>query len=279
MQKRKLDLAKAFGEYLHVDSSEKILTFKTQIFSDLELPTKRLPLIIYAASMNGSSWENVILFDSLTKAGYAVAAISSVGKYPGFMSAAVDLDEQVQDILFTKKKMKELSFIDTNKIGLLSWSLGGSATTKAAMLSNDFKCLVSFDGTEIHYYGFDTAWDKQYKEIMTIAPFKPEAINIPYMFLSSEHPKKFDSIYSFPQHISSKDNYFFQFNGGVHENFSSIITVAKSVAPKLGNIDSSRHEIICGLTTTFFNQYLKKSNSITTADYISKLIGDKPKIF
>lgn len=272
-------LAKAFGEYLHVDSSEKILTYKTHIFSNLNLPAKKHPLIIYAASMNGSSWDNPILFDSLTKAGYVVAAISSVGKYPGFMSAAIDLDEQVQDILFAKQKMKKLSFIDTTKIGLLSWSLGGSSITKAAMLSNDFKCLLSFDGTEIHYYGLDTAWDKQYKEITTIAPFKPEAINIPYMYLSSEHPKKFDSIYLFPKYINSKVKYFLQFNRGIHENFSSIVTVAKSVDSKLGNVDSSRHEMICSLTLTFFNQYLKKSNSISTDDYISKLVTEKPGFF
>src|SRR5882762_5476955 len=133
--------------------------------------------------MNGSSWENFILFDSLTKQGYAIAAVSSVGKYPGFMTDPVDLEEQVQDILFACKKMKSQSFIDTNKIGLLSWSLGGTAICKAAMLSNDFRCLLSFDGTEIHYYGFDTAWDKQYNEIMTIPPFRPGSISIPYMYL------------------------------------------------------------------------------------------------
>ncbi|MEP7141752.1 MAG: hypothetical protein ABI707_02720 [Ferruginibacter sp.] len=271
-------LAKIFGDYLHADSS-KILAYKTAIFKDIRVPEKKLPLIIYAAGMNGSSWENPILFDSLTKAGYVVAAISSVGKFPGFMSGAVDLDEQVEDILFAKQKMAALPFIDTSKIGLLSWSLGGSAISKAAMISKDFKCLLSFDGTEIHYYGFDTAWDNEYNVMKLIPPFNPASINIPYLYLSSEHPKKIDSIYILPAHIISPDKYFLQFKNGTHEDFSSLITIGKNVTPGLGNIDSSRHQVVCGLTLTFFNQYLKQSNTVTTADYINKLVAGKPGFY
>jgi hypothetical protein len=273
------DLAKAFAEYLHVDSASKLLSYKTGIYSDLELPADKHSLIIYAAGMNGSSWENEILFDSLAKAGYVVAAISSVGKYPGYMSSAPDLDEQVQDILYAKKIVSQLSFIDSSRIGLLSWSLGGSAITKAAMLSNDFKCLLSFDGTEIHHYGSDTAWDKEFNEIMAIAPNDPGTIHIPYMYLSSEHPKNIDSVYNLQEHTNSKEKYFLQFNGGTHEDFSSIITSAKNAAPKLGNIDSGRNEIICRLTLNFFNQYIGQKNSIPVSEYIDKLVAEKPRNF
>ena len=272
-------LARDIAEYFHIDSFPQLLSYKTRIYQDLSLPEKKFPLIIYAAGMNGSSWENVVLFDSLTKAGYVVASISSVGKFPGFMTEAVDLAEQVQDILFAKQEMKKFPFIDSNSIGLLSLSLGGSAMTKAAMLSNDFNCLLSLDGTEIHYYGFDTAWDQQFKQIMKIYPFSPESIHVPYMYLSSEHPKKIDSIYIFPDHVSSKEKYFFQFNGGEHEDFSSLFNIAKSVNPKLGNIDSGRHEIICGLALSFFNQYLKGSGDTKVSDKIDELVTTKPRKF
>ncbi len=42
--------------------------------------------------------KNPVLFDSLTKAGYADNAISSVGKFSGFI-LGVDMNEQVQDNL------------------------------------------------------------------------------------------------------------------------------------------------------------------------------------
>lgn len=278
-RKTSVSLAGAFAEYLHLDSPSRILNYRTSIFPGLKLPAEKFPLIIYAAGMNGSSWENAVLFDSLARHGYVVAAVSSVGKFPGFMSEAVDLGEQVQDILFACKKMKAQSFIDTAKIGLLSWSLGGTAIVKAAMLSSDFRCLLSFDGTEIHYYGFDTAWDKEYNTIMSIPPFSPGNISIPYMYLSSEHPKKVDSIYVFPKHVHSADVYFLKLNHAIHEDFSSLPTIVKSVEPRLGNTDSSRHQTICRLALGFFDQYLKKSDTVSVQQMIRQLVDSRPGDF
>lgn len=278
-KKLSLDVAKATADYLHVDSANKYLIYKTGIFNSLKNPEKRLPLIIYAAGMNGSSWENVILFDSLAKAGYVVAAISSVGKFPGYMSTPGDLNEQVEDILWVKNRLSELSFVDTSKIGLLSWSLGGSAIGKAAMLSNSFKCLLSFDRTEIHYYGFNKEWDKDFDEILNIAPYRPAAINIPYMYLSGQHPTNIDSIYNIMTAVSSKDKYFLKFNKGTHEDFSSIIAIAKEIAPELGNIDNDRHKIIIDLSLTFFDQYLNNNKTKTISSCISKLVKEHPTLY
>lgn len=275
-KKASMMLARIFADYLHLDSASRILNYRTGIYADLALPEQKHPLIIYAAGMNGSSWENAILFDSLTKAGYVVAAISSVGIFPGFMSGPGDLDEQVQDILFVKEKMKGFPFIDTDKIGLLSWSLGGSAITKAAMLSTDFKCLLSFDGTEIHYYGFNKPWDKDYDSIMKIAPFRPADIHIPYMYLSGEHPSKVDSIYNIMTYVNSADKYFLKFIKGTHEDFSSLITIVKSVGPQLGNIDDNRHQVVCSLTQTFFDQYLDHKKTVSVAEYIAGLARSHP---
>ena len=275
-KKTSMELAKAFAGYLHVDSAAKMLSYKTGIYNNLKQPVERLPLIVYAAGMNGSSWDNVILFDSLAKKGFVVASVSSVGKFPGYMTAAVDLDEQVRDILFAIDRMKKLPYTDASKIGLLSWSLGGSAITKVAMLSSEIKCLLSFDGTEIHYYGFDRDWDKEFNEIKTIAPFTPAAITVPYMYLSSEHPANIDSIYSLPQHVSSTEKYFLKFRNGIHENFSSIVSIANAVDPKPNNMDSGRHEIICNLTAAFFDQYLKQDKSANTKQYLQHLVALSP---
>lgn len=185
------------------------------------------------------------------------------------------MEEQVDDILYTINKMKTYDFIDTNKIGLLSWSLGGTAIAKAAMIAPDVKCLLSYDGTEIHYFGYDTAWDAQYKQIMNIPPYKPGAITIPYMYLSSEHPKDVDSVYIFPDHIASKDKYFVKFNNAIHENFSSLPVLAKTADAKVSNVDSGRSSIITKFTITFFDQYLKQNN-VSIKDSIEKVMAEKP---
>jgi hypothetical protein len=147
------------------------------------------------------------------------------------MSTPEDLDEQVRDIMFVKRKMKLLSFIDNSKIGLLSWSMGGSASTKAAMLSNDFKCILSYDGTEIHYYGNDKDWDRNFDQIKNIPPFIPERISIPYMYLSSERSGSRDSVYVFPNHINSAVKFYLELKGATHESFSAIFPVAKAAEP------------------------------------------------
>ncbi len=283
-RKTSQEIAGMITGYLHAESVSKLLGYRMDIYKGLRTPAEKSPLIIYASSMNGSSWENAVLFDTLAKHGYVVAAISSVGKYPGYMSEAVDLGEQVGDILFAKKVMSQFSYIDTSRIGLLSWSLGGTAATKAAMLSNDFKALLSCDGTEIHYYGADTAWDRQYKQITGIPPFAPGRISIPYLYLSSQHPEKVDSIYALPSHVQSRDKYFLRLNKSIHEDFSSIVTVAKAITPELSDVDSSRHALVCGLATAFFDQYLKpgdagSSDILTTGEYINRLLKDKPASF
>jgi hypothetical protein len=201
------DLARTFADYLKLDSPSQYIQYSTGIYSDLKLPAKKLPLIVYAAGMNGSSWENVVLFDSLCKAGYVVAAVSSVGLFPGFMSTGPDITEQVKDVLFAKDKISQLPFIDKNAIGFLSWSLGGSAVSKAAMISNDIKCILSFDGTEIHYYGVDSAWDTQFDEMLTLAPADASMIKVPYLYVSSDRPKA-DKMYNIFDHISSKGKIF-----------------------------------------------------------------------
>src|SRR2546423_1304329 len=52
-KKVSLELAKAFADYLHVDSASNFLNYKTEIFPDLKLPTHKFPLIVYACGMNG----------------------------------------------------------------------------------------------------------------------------------------------------------------------------------------------------------------------------------
>jgi hypothetical protein len=278
-RKTSLNIAASIAEYLGVSDPQKLIAFNTGIYSDLALPTEKFPLIIYAAGMNGSSWENPLLFDSLVSAGYIVAAVSSVGKFPGYMTAAEDLDEQVRDIMYAKKKLKSLPFIDGSKIGLMSWSMGGSAITKAAMLSNDFKCLLSFDGTEIHYYGNDTSWDREFDRIKQIPPFIPERITIPYLYLSSDRPDSKDSVYVLSSHIASTDNFYLKLKGAVHESFSSIIQIAKFTEPTTTKISGSHDAIVKNISLHFFDQYLKRKNGFSIKNKISEMIKTNPDLF
>jgi dienelactone hydrolase len=263
-------LADAFANYLHLDTADKILQYKTDIYSDLPLPTGKHPLIVYASSMNGSSWENAILFDSLTHQGYVVAAVSSVGLFPGVMTSAEDVDEQVDDVLYAVHKMKTFPFIDTAHVGLLGWSLGSTSTTKAAMLEN-FQCLASFDGTEIHYYGIDSAWDQVYDAVMQIPPFAPAKLTLPYLYLASERAET-GPVINLQKEAASKDKYYLQMKGATHEDFCTITGIINELSHRPEN----KYVQVCQLTTTFFNQYLKPESGANIGTTIQQLVSKNP---
>ncbi len=273
-KKTSVQIAQSFCQYYHIDTATRFLQYPLGIYSALALPEKKCPLIIYASSMNGSAFENPVLFDSLAQHGYVVAVVSSVGKYPGFMSEAVDVDEQVRDILFTIDKMKTMPYIDAEKIGIASWSLGGTTAMKAAMISTDIKCIASFDGTEIHAYGAgDTAWDKEYNDIRKLPPYTPKTIAVPYLYLRSEHPKKIDSIYNPVIQTVSTNKYFLKFKDAIHEDFSCFPVIAKQVQPTLKDIHTKYHADINKLTLLFFDEYLKKDAGKDVGACITKMVS------
>lgn len=260
------DIADMFSKYMKLGSAEQLLQFQTSIYRDLPLPENKYPLIIYAAGMNGSTWENAGLFDSLCKHGYVVAAVSSVGLFPGYMSSGPDITEQVNDILFTEKKIAEMPFIDRARIGLLSWSLGGTAITKAAMVNSNFKCLLSYDGTEIHRYGAEKDWDKIFDEMIALQPADPSAIKVPFMYLSSRG-KKVSNTYNIMDHIASKEKFFVKIDDGKHEDFSTVTDIAAKI--KHSQKELTKKKKIWDLTRIFFDQYLKGSPGASVKQYLS----------
>ena len=271
-------IADAMAQEFKLDSAARIFHYNTQVY-DAPLPAKdkrKYPVIIYAAGMNGSSWENVILFRQLVQQGYIVAAISSVGLYPGYMSTAEDVEEQVKDVLFTRQQLLQIPLADTSRIGLLSWSMGGSAISKAAMQSGDFKCLLSFDGTEIHRYGEQAEWDSMYNKMTRNSSTLPGKIKVPYCYLSSEHPPKVDSIYDIQQHSNAVPKYFMKIKNARHEDFSSMLAVAERVQPTLGDLDNGRAAVIESITSRFFDEYLKGNAAAGFGKHLDSLLTNDP---
>lgn len=274
--KTTLMFARMFCNYFHVNSVDRFLNYRFTIYRGLALPEEKHPLIIYAAGMNGSAWDNPVLFDSLANSGYVVASVSSVGKYPGYMSDPVDMNEQVQDILYTIRQMKKMPYVDSTKIGIVSWSMGGTAAAKAAMLTKDIKAIISYDGTDIHAYGPDKEWDSEYNQIIAIPPAGVQNITAPYMYLRSEHPNKIDSMYSVLAGASSKNKYFLKFTDAIHEDFSSLPIVMKGAEPALKTIHVNYAAAIVKLTRLFFDEYVKMDKKQDVGAYIAELEKTDP---
>ena len=138
------------------------------------------------------------------------------------------------------------------------------------MLSNDFKCILSYDGTEIHYYGNDSAWDDVYDAMKRIEPSNAAAIKIPYLYISSDR-KKAARMDNLLDSIASKEKYFVMITNGIHEDFSSIVTIANDVKPNRTGADPTKTDNIWNLTKAFFDKYLKGKPNARLEEMIDRL--------
>lgn len=232
-------------------------SLKTNSFVNAKPVHQRFPLILYLASFNGMSFENHLLFERLVKRGFVVAAVSSIGRYPGNMTMDVeDLLEQVEDAKFIIRKLKEEDFV-ANEVGLVGYSWGGLAAAMLGMEdSREIKAIVSLDGSEQFVYT-DREESEKLTKIRSSKFFKPEAFNAPFLYLDSdlnEMDNLPDSVYNVIDHIPN-DKCYLKINRSTHEDFSSLSVL------NLEHTGSTRYEIIQQLTIHYFLDKLKKELS------------------
>ncbi|MEM1407201.1 MAG: carboxypeptidase-like regulatory domain-containing protein, partial [Bacteroidota bacterium] len=135
---------------------DKLLNIKTNSYKNLNPSNGKHPIILYLAGFNGMGFENYKVLERLAREGFIVVSIWSVGRYPGDMTNKMeDMLEQVYDTEFALNYLKvDNSFsVDTANIGLLGCSWGGMSAAVLAKRSSSIKAMVSYDGTETHYFG------------------------------------------------------------------------------------------------------------------------------
>ena len=172
----------------------------THSFRNAAPANQRFPLIVYMCSFNGMSYENINLFEWLAGQGYVVACITSVGRYPGNMSTNKDdLLQQVDDGLFAMQLLKGEDQVDPEKVGVIGYSWGGLAALVMTMRSPMVKATLSFDGSEMHYYGESKEEDDDFNALRRAWYFDPKRITAPYTYFESgqKHANRnVDSIYN-----------------------------------------------------------------------------------
>ncbi len=162
---------------LKIKDTTKLSGFPTRSYFNPRPAPHQFPLILYLCSYNGMSYENIALFEFLASQGYLVACITSVGRYPGNMSTQVpDLMEQVRDGEFTLRYLKKEQNLDTAKTGVLGYSWGGLAAMILAMSNSQVKCLLSLDGSEMHYYGDSKEEDSDFDQLRNSPDFNLKKI-------------------------------------------------------------------------------------------------------
>ncbi|MEO7049884.1 MAG: carboxypeptidase-like regulatory domain-containing protein [Ferruginibacter sp.] len=248
---------------LKISDTSRLTQLQTVSYSN-EIPfPQRFPLILYLCSYNGISYENVDLFEWLAAHGYLVACITSVGRYPGNMSTQMpDLMEQVTDGAFAISYLRMEQNADTSRIGVMGYSWGGLAALVLAMNNTEVKCLLSLDGSEMHYYGDSKEEDHDFDQIRNSANCQVKKLNIPYAYLESgfkQSERDADSIFNMFT-LSGAHNLYVHFPKAIHEDFSCLPSRG---SPLYGTKTSGTnlYTAFKQLVLYYFDQHLKSQKN------------------
>lgn len=250
---------------------QKLLAVKTNSFANLLRLEEKFPVIIYMAGFNGMGFENFKVLENLTQNGFIVISISSVGRYPGDMTNKMeDMMEQVYDAEFALKQLgkgNELG-VDLSKIGILGCSWGGMGAAVLVNRNPNIKAMVSFDGSETHYYG-ETDFnayangangednDRFIKGIYDANLLDTENQSIAYLYLESgDKLNEFTPTdeYHYYKKLNS-EKYYLRFKNSEHANFvciPSILDSSEDAVSIYGHLENA--------TVDFFKQNLKGTN-------------------
>ena len=256
-------IAKSLCEGFRCSDTTKLLNFKTESFKDAAPVENKFPLVIYLCAYNGMSFENFTLFEALTRKGFIVVSISSIGRYPGDMTMKKeDLLQQVDDAVASLDVLKRSSNIDFSKIAIIGYSWGGLAGSILANRIPHAACLVSLDGSEFHHYGEAKDENADFNDTRNSQEFTNMSLSIPYLRLESSplsDTAREDSVYNFSEKLTN-EKVIFKIDSTQHEDFSCLPIVVR----ESGNCKSNQYfNTISKLTISFLEEHLKNINSFS----------------
>jgi len=226
----------------------------------------RYPILIYAPSDSGVSWENADLCEYLASQGYIVLASPSMGLSTRDMTNDLEgIRAQAQDISFLITYGTSLLNADSSKVAVLSWSYGGISSLFAAAQDSRINALVSLDGSMRYYPG-----------LVQKGGIHPEKMTVPLMFftqgdLSLEALAQDDAPYedrTGPNVLNewvNGDLFSVHMLGMSHPEFSSMSqrrkTLEKYQEDQIADYNrddtNTSYALVARYTLNFLNQYLK----------------------
>lgn len=282
------EMAGFFLAELGIEASpERLLDVPTNSFLELKPVNHEMPLVIYMAGFNGMGYENYKVLERLAQEGFLVVSIWSVGRYPGNMSnKKADMMEQVMDAevaLGYIKKSKEFSVAEEN-IGVLGMSWGGMSSAVFVARNPKIKAFLSFDGSEMHYFGDQTDVDNDgmlnddhIKDILDADLLKPGEQQVSYLYLESgDKLEAFAPTSEFNYYnLLNTDKKYVRFLVSKHADFTSLPSVLNDSTTAVEThkqlVEVARqfflHELLDRHTVDGFWETLIKQDNVSTESF------------
>jgi len=146
-------LADKFADYYGLDqkSLERIQKLTTNSYPNPDYINKKFPLVLYVPGLNGFSFENHLLCESIAAQGNIVISFNSKGSEGRWMGFGdIDFENLIRDIQFIIGESTRYPMVNTSRIVLIGHSIGGHANILTKIRDNRITGLVSLDGSIKH---------------------------------------------------------------------------------------------------------------------------------
>lgn len=236
-----------FGRYVHYSGGEKVFEEVNQALGErdatslrrvlkeeeafrklLGTPTAaagaataaagRFPVVVYASGLNDVAPSGSVLGEYLASRGFVVVTVPQLGSDYGRFSLGInpiDLETQVRDLEFAAATVRELSFVDCERLATAGHSMGGVAALVFQMRHPEVRAVVGLDAS----YG-----SREHKSTLTGSPYnRPNRMRVPLLDLRRADPQTDLSALS---GFVFSDRYLGEFPGVAHADFTTFAMIA-----------------------------------------------------
>jgi len=148
-----VSMADKFADYYGLNTQEldRIQNLSTNSYAGSEFLMGTFPLVIYIPGLNGFSFENHLLCESIARRGNVVIAFNSKGSEGRWMGFSdIDFENLIRDVQFLMGESIKNPKINSSRIVLIGHSIGGHANILTKMRDNRVTGLISLDGSMKH---------------------------------------------------------------------------------------------------------------------------------
>jgi dienelactone hydrolase len=215
---------------------------------------QKFPLIVVAQGNYQSAHHQAFLCEFLASYGYVVVTTPSQTRISGQMTddsqAVESAEEQVYDMEFAIRSLKNFDNADLNNIGLVGHSFGGRSILLLQMKNENVKCLVSLDGG----LGLNTAIN----DIKKSPEFNPDKMNGTLLHFYEEDEEFIKPDFTLINSFDNSKRFLVKIDDMHHFYFTSIGFVSGTIdgfSPTSDNL-AEKYKLICDLTRDFLNAVL-----------------------
>ncbi len=220
----------------------------------------RFPVVVLGQGIDFESpLAHVVLCEYLASHGYVVVTTPLLGVHSRLSGVGIlDVEAHVRDAEFASGRARDLSFVDSSRLGAAGFDLGGISALLLAMRNPDVKALVTMDCA--------VQFDNGFLKVPHESPdFNPDRLRIPWIHMMTEMYLREDlpdlGTRSLFAQAKYSEAYFIWIDEVEHANFTSytMLGLEKPLRGRRPFKKNARpvYEAVCRYVRNFFDAYLQ----------------------